>query len=280
MDLAMLAPEPEEEVMSLDALAPEPAEEPAMDLAMLAPEPARSGPDESAPGFFDEPVFDLDALAPARTPSESALASPPPATDETVDITFLSPDEPDEIVIDLDALRSETVAPSSSAPPPAHPESAAAAPATSPVARPSAAEGDDGARESEAPSTGDEDGEPVYTRTLAELYVAQGATKQAIEVLRHLRAKTPADEEITRRLVELEAGAASAAPEAATKGDERDEEIEALARDLAEGGSARHEVDTPFAWAESEPEASPQPSGPTIREYFDGLLNWEPRDRA
>jgi len=36
-------------------------------------------------------------------------------------------------------------------------------------------------------------------------------------------------------------------------------------------------VDTPFAWGEREPE---KPSGdePSIGEYFDGLLSWEPGD--
>ena len=69
----------------------------------------------------------------------------------------------------------------------------------------------------------------MYTRTLAELYASQGAARQAIEVLRRILAENPADEEIARRVEELEAGA-SQAPVA-------EEEVETLARDLAASGA-------------------------------------------
>jgi hypothetical protein len=123
----------------------------------------------------------------------------------------------------------------------------------------------------------------MYTRTLAELYASQGAVKQALEVLQHLRSLNPDDTEIARRIVELETGGAAASsvpPVELGIAARREEEVEALARDLAESGNARHEVESPFAWAEKEPEHSGQASGPTIREYFDGLLNWEPRGGA
>ena len=55
------------------------------------------------------------------------------------------------------------------------------------------------------------------------------------------------------------------------------EALELMARDLAESGQGAHDVETPFAWtAEEADEAASH--GPTIDEYFEGLLTWEPRD--
>jgi hypothetical protein len=295
MDLGALAPD--EEVMSLDALAPDAAvvEEPVMDLAALAPSPSPSPscaladappvpltPASGGLDYYDEPVFDLDTLAP--TGAGLAASAPPlepptpasPTVEEAVDIAFLSPDQPDAIVIDLDALRPEsTPAPAVAAPPVEKVASPAAAPppvASAPV--------DDDEAEAEAPAAPEEQGQPVFTRTLAELYAAQGATKQAVDVLKHLHAQDPADADLGRRIAELEAEG-SPLP-AADLGAEakREAEVEALARDLAESGQGRHDVDTPFAWTDEEPESSTKTGGPTIREYFDGLLNWEPRGGA
>ncbi len=66
-------------------------------------------------------------------------------------------------------------------------------------------------------------------------------------------------------------------PEADASHDAGDD-VEAAARELAEGGPGEHDVDTPFAWTEPEatPEASPRTDGPRIGEYFEGLLSWEP----
>jgi hypothetical protein len=65
---------------------------------------------------------------------------------------------------------------------------------------------------------------------------------------------------------------------------ERDEEeIEVLARDLAESGVEAHEVDTPFAWAD-EAEGEPVTTDPAgvepISAYFDRLLDWDSRERS
>jgi tetratricopeptide (TPR) repeat protein len=242
MELAALAPDAEQ-VVSLAALAPDaPAEEPVMELAALAQSPGAS--------YYDEPVFDLDTLAPTRAGAQRTASGPEAGAsdDEAVDIAFLSPGQSDEIVIDLDVLRPE-------------------APAVQ------------GAPAADATTTTEEQGHPVFTRTLAELYASQGAVKQAIEVLKHLQTLNPSDPELARRVAELEAaGPAEAAAPTAARKTERDEELEALARDLAESGAARHEVDTPFAWADQEPEAA-NATGPTIRDYFEGLLSWEPRER-
>jgi hypothetical protein len=132
----------------------------------------------------------------------------------------------------------------------------------------------------EAAAPPEDQGQPVYTRTLAELYAAQGAAKQAVEVLKHLQARNPMDSDLGSRIAELEAAAATTSPAGLAAEAKREEEVEALARDLAESGEGRHEVDTPFAWAEQEAEPTAETEGPTIREYFDGLLNWEPREGA
>ena len=309
MDLAALAPDPvvEEPVMDLAALAPEP--EPVVDLGALAPDedvvsldslaPTASdtilevdalapGPEATAKATppppewlgFDEPVFDLDSLAPSLTDTEGAKEAPPaapaPAADEAVDITLLSPNRSDEIVIDMDTLRPEGSAPAApEAAPPAAPV-VAPPPSALPAAEASDPAPDASGPEPEAESaaTPEEQGEPVYTRTLAELYASQGAVKEAVGVLRRILADHPADEEIARRVAELEAGGIQVPIEI------EEEEVETLARDLAESGATRHDVESPFAWAEKEPEATVEVAGPTIREYFDGLLRWEPREEA
>ena len=62
-----------------------------------------------------------------------------------------------------------------------------------------------------APDVGDDvpddlvpGGREIYTETLAELYAGQGATDKAIEVYQKLIANDPDNEELTRRLTELE----------------------------------------------------------------------------
>ena len=263
MDLAALAPDPvvEEPVMDLAALAPE--AEPVVDLGTLAP---------------DEEVVSLDSLAPSLTDTEEARApqavEPARAAEEAVDVTLLSPDRSDEIVIDLDALRPEG---SVAEPTPAAAAATVVAPPSSAEPR---AEASDPAPEAPEPgpvaesvAVPDDEGEPVYTRTLAELYASQGAVKEAVGVLRRILADNPADEEVSRRVAELEAGGIQVPIE-------EEEEVETLARDLAESGATRHDVESPFAWADKEPEATAEVAGPTIREYFDGLLRWEPREES
>ncbi|MEQ1856206.1 MAG: hypothetical protein ABL963_07045, partial [Longimicrobiales bacterium] len=298
MDLSALAPDvvADEPVMDLSALAPDlaPAQE-AKPLAPPAPPPPAAEPAPAGISYFDEPIFDLDTLAPTRASAEvPAAASPtPPPIDDVVDIQFLSPRQPDEIVIDLDALKAESpppprvevpappvesVAPIAAQVVPLTPvETVAPIVAAAPPAPPSADEEDE--REAEAPAGPEDQGQPVFTRTLAELYAAQGASTQAIEVLRFLQSQDPGDAEIARRVSEIEAAALPTEPVDGGAAARKDAEVEALARDLAEGGAGRHEVESPFAWTEKEPEAA-EMGGPTIREYFDGLLNWEPRGDA
>ena len=138
--------------------------------------------------------------------------------------------------------------------------------------------------------------EPIWTRTLAELYVKQGFIGQALDVFRHLLDEDPRAEDIAGRIAELEGGAVDAdgaetgpasadaepveAAAAGGMGDAPEEEVETLARDLAESGSGEHDVDTPFAWTEEEADETDTSAGegPSIGEYFDGLLSWKPRD--
>ena len=58
--------------------------------------------------------------------------------------------------------------------------------------------------------------------------------------------------------------------------EDADSEVEALARDLVESGERGHDVDTPFAWTQEDPEET-NGGGPPIRDYFDGLLGWRRR---
>jgi hypothetical protein len=137
----------------------------------------------------------------------------------------------------------------------------------------------------------DDHGEPIPTRTLAELYAQQGAVKEAVAVLKHLLSGRPNDVELSRRIEELEGGwTPPRAPRAddptdVVRGDEEEEdaEVEALARELADSGRSPHahtEGDSPFSWGERDRASgsAPSPEEQTIREYFDGLLDWEPRE--
>jgi hypothetical protein len=260
LDVAALAPDE-----------PEPSLEPVLDVAALAPDEPESSqeqdvvdvtwlaPDEPEP--VQEPVLDVAALGPDE---------PEPVQEPVLDIAALAPEEPaddfdvpisdfEDEVVDLEALARSA---SGEDPP----------------------EGSKREKESEA---------PIYTRTLAELYVKQGFVDRALEVLRYLQRSAPADESLARRIAELEAGAAAevvdtgarsaprrvglpGGPEAAAMAREAEEEVETLARDLAESGDGGHEVETPFAWTEQEVEEV-DAHHPTIGEYFDDLLGWRSR---
>ncbi len=123
--------------------------------------------------------------------------------------------------------------------------------------------------------------EPVNTRTLAKLYVSQGFTDKALEVYRQLQEADPTAEDLLMRIAELEGGLMESAT--VTDASEpsvslpSEEEVETLARDLAEIGTVDHEVDTPFAWSdEATTDSSPSQAGEaTIEVYFDQLLGWE-----
>jgi hypothetical protein len=290
MDLAMLAPEPAEEtVMDLAMLAPEADDERVVDLAMLAPEPdaeetvmdlamlAPSPPPPSSLIPDDEPVFDLDALAPAHEAPTTGNGQM--AVEDAVEIGFLSPDEPDEVVIDLDALRAEAAPPSPSSAPPSEPEPPAEGTPPSVVATPPApavpARASEASEDEDADLHPDEQSTPIFTRTLAELYAAQGATKEAVQVMRRLLSDNPRDAGLARRIAELEAAAGTTKERVHER---KEEEVEALARDLAESGGGAQELESPFAWTDREAGKSAGIGGPTIRQYFDELLEWEPRE--
>jgi len=270
-----------------------------------------------APDEPEEPVLEMASLAPDE-PEESVLemASLAPDEDvavgdgEAVDAALRSPDLPGEIVIDLDVLRPEGVDEAReddqgiqmnpSADLPAGPSDTARVGAEAPSdsetpadgVEPGAGdgagdEGEDADRERE--ESEEDAGEPVYTRTLAELYVTQGAVARALGVLRHLLQSDPTNEELAHRIAELEEhgggeererSSASVphverrAPLPEPTEDEPEEEVESLARELAASGDEGHDVDSPFSWSEEQvPE--PPADGPSIRDYFEDLLAWE-----
>ena len=166
-----LVPDDGRPVVPIASLAPgAPADRPVVTIASLAP---------GAPA--DRPVVTIASLAPGA-PADDRLV---------VTIASLAPVEGDE----------------SSVAPEAAPE-AATEPAGDVDDRPGvrpvvpipslAPEGDEEASDGD----GQIDGE-IYTQTLAELYVAQGATGRAIEVYGKLIADDPDNEALHRRLTEL-----------------------------------------------------------------------------
>jgi hypothetical protein len=209
--------------------------------------------------------MDLGALAPDPEPEVEvmdlgALAPDPDPEVETMDLGALAPDpEPEVETMDLSALAPDVSELSSEGEP------------------------------EEIP--GRDADEPVYTRTLAELYVRQGFTDRALAVFRHLLAADPGATDIEERIAELGHDGLGVVAEADDGGpenglhptetveEEEEEEVEALARDLADSGDGAHEVDTPFAWTEAEPSTDDPPDdGSEIGDYFDDLLGWESQE--
>ena len=268
MDLGALAPdpepEPEVETMDLGALAPDPEAEPeveAMDLGALAPDPEPEPEVETtdlametmdlsalAPDLEPEPeveAMDLAALAPDSGPEPE----PEPEV-ETMDLGALAPDpvpEPEVEMMDLGALAPDPVVNLEDASPDAEEDS--------------------------------EMERPVHTRTLAELYVKQGFTDRALDVLKQLLAAEPGAADIEARIAELEQGGSGEALEGGEPPTHlpEEEEVETLARDLADAGNGVHEVDTPFAWDEEEAASKGDGDPGEIGGYFDDLLSWEPQ---
>ena len=251
MDLGSLAPDvpvmelgalgPDEPAMDLSALAPD---EPVMDLGALAPDEVVMDLGSLAP---EEPVMELGALAPDESVEEPAMDLGALAPDEpTMDLGELAPDEP---AIGLGALAPDDFV------------------------------DDLGVQASEVSQKEDphvESGEPVYTRTLAELYVRQGFTDQALDVYRHLLADEPEAQDLRDRVSELEGGGPSASRPSTV---DIDEQVETLARDLAESGAEAHEVDTPFAWApEGDSASESSTDGDGVDRYFEDLLDWGSRE--
>ena len=245
VSLADLAPDPEEAVMELGDLAPDP-EEAVMELGDLAPDPEQAVMDmaDLAPPDGDESVVDLGELAPDDEVDEGEITM--------MDLMAQAP-EADDIIIDMDALKPSTVA-----------------------LEEVLDSGDGETAEKQEPEQeldAEGPGEPLYTRTLGELYVKQGAVDQAIGVFRHLHEVDPSDAEIARRLEELESGEGIGVEDAS----DLDDEVETLARELAEGGHHGDEVESPFAWAgEGDGGEQDDEARPSIGDYFEGLFTWKP----
>jgi tetratricopeptide (TPR) repeat protein len=276
-DSGALAPEPEPEiaVMDLGALAPDPEPEPeiaVMDLGALAPDPEP-----------EVETVDLAALEPdselepeVETVDLTALAPDPEPEVEVMDLGALAPDpepEPEVEVMDLGALAPD---------PDPEPEVETvdlAALAPDPEPESEIAVMDLGALAPD-PEPEMDTKEPVYTRTLAELYVKQGFIDQAVSVFRHLLEAEPGAPDIVERIAELGSGAVDGEATGSDAGGVEEEDVETLARDLSESGNGGHEVDTPFAWTEDETPSSGDATdeGPGIGDYFDELLGWESRE--
>ncbi|NJD17935.1 MAG: tetratricopeptide repeat protein [Gemmatimonadetes bacterium] len=111
--------------------------------------------------------------------------------------------------------------------------------------------------------------EPLVTRTMGELYARQGLSARALSVFRQLLEASPGDDELRRRVQELEGAGEEPAAEA---------EAEAVDAELAwaaAGDQVRHEVETPFAWTAPD-EVEEAPPGPPAATYFRRMLAWEP----
>jgi tetratricopeptide (TPR) repeat protein len=270
--------DPPEPVVDIAALAPAPsdeADEAVMELADLAPD---------EPVMEDDPVMEMVDLAPDEPVLEVAALAP---DERVMEMSDLAPDEP---VMELADLAPDLPDVELAEPESAEPEPDEAAPEIAdPVSPAVAASANPGGPPKGSGGAGGGSGAPrIYTRTLGELYARQGFLDRAVEVFRQLHAENPDDAGLADRLGEIEAqlSRGAAATDDAPSGPKpertrsRDEELEALARDLAAQRGSEPNVDTPFAWtADDDPEdvAEPAEEGPSIGSYFDELLSWQPK---
>jgi tetratricopeptide (TPR) repeat protein len=226
------------DVATVAAGEPEAVEEDAVDFGALAPD---------EPEAVDEEVVDFAALAPDE---------PEAAKEEIADLGALAPDEPGA----ADVATQEPEAEEITEDPELDYFHALEA------AEPEAAEAED---PDIVDAASDESPQQIHTRTMAELYVAQGLVDRAIEVYEHLLRKDPDDTETRLRLRVLKAGEEPVADEV------DDDEVETLARDLAQSGDEEHEVDTPFAWPDDDlEEQSDETDEPSIGNFFGDLLGY------
>ncbi|MBT8488505.1 MAG: hypothetical protein KJO65_06775 [Gemmatimonadetes bacterium] len=210
-------------------------------------------PEDLLPGPEIE-FEDLDALASDHRATGGATE------DEAIDLSAMAPGEAEPEIMELAGLAPD--------------EPDEAEPEAGELVAPVLGESDEG------PARTDEPAEPIYTRTLADLYIKQGFDDKALEVLKALRARNPDDTALADRIATLEAGGTPEikVPEAQIPGDGHSEdEVEARARELAEHGQDGPEaVDTPFAW-DTEGSDDGDPDEPPVGDYFDTLLAWEDR---
>ena len=126
-----------------------------------------------------------------------------------------------------------------------------ATPAPTPAVEPAVAE--EPSRES-PPSEGDI--YKIYTRTLAELYAAQGGVDKAIEVYRKLLSDDPQNTALAKRLNELETTGSGQRPIVS---------VESLAPDSAdgEGSAAAHRMVVPIGLLAPDDAPLDEGSGPS-----------------
>jgi len=264
-DLAPDEPEPEGEVMSVDALAPDGAEPEPVSLDALAPdaeEPEPIGLAALAPDAAEPEAVDSAAPAydPARPPAPRESASTPIHT-RTLAELYVKQGFVDKA---LDVLRHilrenpdardvrERIAQLE--------RGELGGPTRAPEPGPQALGGPALAPDQEEAAS--EEGSPV-----AEAYGS--ARREDAEPT----AGAGPGPDTAPGLLSLEGLSFDV--------DETDE-VETLARELADGGPGEHDVDTPFAWTEGDPDEPEDGSdeGPRIGDYFDALLGWEPRDKS
>ncbi|HSG06799.1 MAG TPA: tetratricopeptide repeat protein [Longimicrobiales bacterium] len=201
------------------------------------------------------------------------------APEPVVDITDLAPDEPEETaepVFEMADLAPEPVVEIADLAPDEHPVAAdLVGVAADPV-------------EGDAAEVQEIDDQPMITRTMAELFAAQGLMDRALLVFRQLLDVTPGDAGLRQRVAELSARvegsrSAEAAPEAAPpslpdgelgSSSPEDDDLSGHAWD-ADAQAANHDVDTPFAWTHQDPDDVSRP-GPPISAYFSSMLAWKP----
>ena len=159
----------------------------------------------------ERPVVPVASLAPDDAPEVAEVATPasPPDERPVVPVASLAPDDAPEVA-------------------------EVATPAPTPAVEPAVAE--EPSRES-PPSEGDI--YKIYTRTLAELYAAQGGVDKAIEVYRKLLSDDPQNTALAKRLNELETTGSGQRPIVS---------VESLAPDSAdgEGSAAAHRMVVPI----------------------------------
>ena len=267
LDVASLEPSLDEEVLDVASLGPEPEEDLVLDVRTLAPHAEPDPVRLEAELPEEELVLGVGALAP-----DADEAPDVPDQELVLDVSALEPDLPDEEpLLDLAALAPNF----ESALEPDLPEEELVlegAALESALPDPALA-----TRDVTAPSGG---APRIYTRTLGELYAKQGFTDRAAEIFRQLIAENPDDPALAARLDELErttAPIAGPAPAAETQPrPQRDEELEAIARDLTMNRDVHPDVDSPFAWAaeDDEEDSGIVDPGPNVREYFGDLLSW------
>ncbi len=252
------------------------------DFVALSPEDLSTGVEEPA---AEEEVLRVDALAPEDIETEMVDLDPfEPGmlAEEVQDFAALAPEASEFDVQDFAALAPDEVE--------LMEELAANAPNDTDV-------DDEGAATAEEEAMADAPAEhaladPINTRTMAELYVTQGLWSRAVEVYQNLVDASPDKDALQMRLdevVRLQKEAAAAGPEElqeapidpvpSTSEREPADEVEALARGLAEAGDHEHDVDTPFAWAEQEAgEDVDVNKGPTMGDFFGRMLTSNDED--